>query len=143
MCDMRCSTSWPSGRARRTSRPPDRLAPARPSSHSHRTTPSRAPVRRRCPGTTVLPSHRGCSRCSARHHDDPHDPVVAKRQTDGYLTLIRHLARRRQASDLMLSGEKVAVDLTELGLQVFHRELLIPTGLPKHLPTCCDASKGV
>jgi len=22
MCDMRCSTSWPSGRARRTSRPP-------------------------------------------------------------------------------------------------------------------------
>jgi len=43
----------------------------------------------------------------------------------------------------MRSGEKVAVDLTELGLQVFHRELLIPTGLPKHLPTCCDASKGV
>jgi hypothetical protein len=78
----------------------------------------------------------------ARHHDDPDDSVVLERQAHLKIALIRHFAGFTPASDLMCAGNEVAVNFLELGLRLFHLELLVSARLPKHLLAGLDATKG-
>jgi hypothetical protein len=77
-----------------------------------------------------------------RHHHDPDDSFVVKRQAHCKVALIRHLASFTPASGLMRPGNDVALKFFELGLRLFQNELLISARLLKHLPAGCDATKG-
>ena len=80
---------------------------------------------------------------SARHHHDPDDSFVVQRQAHRKVPLIRHFAGFTPASDLVRTGNDVAVDVLELRLPLFHGELLVSARLLKHSPARHDASKGV
>jgi hypothetical protein len=77
-----------------------------------------------------------------RHHRDPHDSVVAKRQAQCKVTLVRHFACLTPASDLTRPDNDVVPNVLELRLRLFHGELLVSARLLKHLTTCGDATKG-
>jgi hypothetical protein len=82
-------------------------------------------------------------RCAPGHYDEFDDSLVVERQAHCDLTLIGHLASLAPASDLVRPGKDVALQILELGLRLFRRELLVSAGLLKHLPARCDAMKRV
>jgi hypothetical protein len=102
--------------------------------------PARAgDVRDRAPGES-LSTARG--RRAPRHHHDPDDFLVVERQAQGKVALIRDLARLTPASDLVRPGNDVPLDVLELWLRLLDGELLVSVRLLKHLPACCDPTKG-
>jgi hypothetical protein len=78
---------------------------------------------------------------AARHHHDPDDSFVVKRQAHRKVALICHLASFPPASGLMRPGNDVAFNILEFRLRLLQSELLISARLLKHLPAGCDATK--
>jgi len=77
----------------------------------------------------------------ARHYDDPDDSVVLERQAQLEIALVRHFAGLTPASDLVCASNDFAVNFLELGLRLFHLELLVSARLLKYLPAGLDATK--
>jgi hypothetical protein len=81
-------------------------------------------------------------RWSPRHHHDPDNSVVLECQAHCKIPLIRDFAGFTPASDLMRAGNDVAFNFLELGLRLFHLELLVSPRLLKHLLAGLYATKG-
>ena len=89
------------------------------------------------------PNKRASGRCrAARHHDDPDDSLVAERQTEGKVALVRNLSGLTPAGDLVRPGKDVTFDRLEIRLGLLHLELLVSARLLEYFPTRCDASNG-
>jgi hypothetical protein len=73
---------------------------------------------------------------------NPDDSLVVEGQAQRKVTLVRHFARFAPASDLTSPGKDVTVNILELRLRLFDRELLVSARLLKHLPARRDATKG-
>jgi hypothetical protein len=94
------------------------------------------------PQRPQLGSTRLRRRRAPRHHHDSDDSFAVERQAHRKVTLIRHFAGFTPACDLVRPGNDVALDVLELRLCLFQRELLVSARLLKHLSARCDATKG-